>query len=105
MYSASEIQFQFEEMQNARVSLYNHAEKEMLARETLKKAEAEAQLSGKCDGKNAEVRQAQLREITALPLEALAMAETEKRNAALRFELSSMRVDCIKWIIRATQSQ
>ena len=101
MPSIPEIKCAFDVMRNNRVSLYHAAEAELAAREGLKAAEYEAELSGKCDGKNAEIRAAQKRQITAGEVLALGKAEAEKRSAQLAYELSAMTVDCIKWMIRA----
>lgn len=100
MPSVIEVQCAFDTMRNNRVSLYHAAEAELAARELLKAAEYDADLSGKCDGKNAEIRAAQKRQATAAEVLALGKAEAEKRAAQLAYELSAMAVDCQKWQIR-----
>jgi predicted alpha/beta superfamily hydrolase len=107
MYSANEIQLAFQEMENARVTLYNCAEMELDAREDLKSSEAAILVSTdpKELGSNETARMATIRARTMEERRSLEKYEKEKRSASLSFELASMKVDCIKWVIRATQTQ
>ena len=97
----AEIAQAFDQMKANRVSLY-HCEEAVLACKTaLKRREASLLLSGSIIGKNAETRDAQLKEGCKDEIIALEKAEAEKRATQLSYELSCMTVDSLKWLIRA----
>jgi len=100
MPTNAELQLAFQNLETARKNLYEASEKELTARENLETAEYEAIQDGKIDGKNEQVRKAQLAEIVEAEQCALYLAEIEKRRMALAFEIESMRVDAMKWQIR-----
>jgi len=100
MPTNTELQLAFQNMETARKNLYEASEKELTARENLKTAEYEAIQDGKIDGKNEQIRKAQLAEIVGPEQDALYVTEGEKRKAALAYEIESMRVDAMKWQIR-----
>lgn len=104
MVSNQEIKDAYRDLMATKELLAMRMEEELKAREVLKASEAEADLSGKCDGKNAEVRAAQKRQFTASEVLALGKAEVDKRKAQLAFDLAAMKVDCMKWQIRNDQA-
>ena len=104
MVTNEELKQAFNDMMATKELLAQRSEEELKAREILKASEAEADLSGKCDGKNAEIRAAQKRQFTAADVLALGKAEVEKRKAQLEYELACMRADCLKWQIRNAQA-
>ncbi len=72
-----------------RLALLDANEAEIEAREDLKSSEMVLLgRDGVIDGKNAEVRAAQLRIMTAMERDALAKAEKEKRLAVYRLEIA-----------------
>lgn len=97
----AQILVAFDAMKVNRTSLY-HAEEAVLACKTaLKRREASLLLSGAIIGKNAETRDAQLKEGCKDEMAALEKAEYERRATQLSYELSCMSVDSLKWLIRA----
>jgi hypothetical protein len=100
MPTNAELQLAFQNLETARKNLFEASEKELTARENLKTAEYEAIQDGKIDGKNEQIRKAQLAGIVGPEQDALYVAEGEKRKAALAYEIESMRVDAMKWQIR-----
>lgn len=100
MPTNAELQAAFDAMIAAKNTLFDASEKELTARENLRTAEYEAIQDGKIDGKNEQARKAQLAEIVEAEQCALYLAETEKRKAALAYEIAAMRVDAMKWQIR-----
>ena len=72
----------------ARRVLLTDTEAEIEAREDLKSSEMVLLAGDSINGKNAEVRAAQLRTMTAMEREALAKAEKEKRLAVHRLEIA-----------------
>ena len=71
-----------------RLALLDANEAEIEAREDLKSSEMVLLAGDAINGKNAEVRAAQLRTMTAMEREALAKAEKEKRLAVYRLEIA-----------------
>ena len=71
-----------------RLTLLDANEAEIEAREDLKSSEMVSLAGDSINGKNAEVRAAQLRTMTAMEREALAKAEKEKRLAVYRLEIA-----------------
>ena len=100
MVSEKEIKEAFAALMAARQALYDGSEKELAAKMALKKREAALLLSGAIIGKNAETRDAQLKEGCQMEIAALEGAEAEKRLLQCRFDLSSMAVEEIRWRIR-----
>lgn len=98
----------FEAMSASRAALYERSEEELSAREDLKRAEATiinlAADPKKDLGANEAQRAATIRAKTIQEREALEMAEKAKREAALKYEIDCMAVDCLKWQIRNDQA-
>lgn len=101
----SEIKAAFAALMAARQALCEGSEKELAAKAALKKREAALLLSGAIIGKNAETRDAQLKEACQMEIAALEGAEAEKRLLQCRFDLASMAVQEIEWQIRNDQGQ
>ena len=96
-----EIAAAFKKQIEARVTLF-WAEEAVLERKiALKKKESELMLSGAIIGKNAETRDAQLKEGCKDEIASLEKAEYERRATQLSYELSQMTVESLKWLIRA----
>ncbi len=83
--------------------LYDRSEAELKAREILKRKETELMMSGAIIGKNAEARDAQLREATKEEHAALDEAERQKRFAALELELARDAVDMLRDCLRCEE--
>lgn len=96
----SEIKEAFAALRAARQALYEGSEKELSAKAALKKREAALLLSGAIIGKNAETRDAQLKEGCQMEIATLEGAEAEKRLLQCRYDLASIAVDEIRWWIR-----
>jgi len=104
MVNNEELKQAFNDVMATKERLAMRSEEELKAREILKASEAEVDLSGKCDGKNAEIRAAQKRRLTSADVLALGKAEAEKRKALLAYELACLKADCLKWQIRNEQA-
>lgn len=100
MVNEKEIKAAFAALMAARQALYEGSEKELAAKAALKKREAALLLSGAIIGKNAETRDAQLKEGCQMEIATLEGAEAEKRLLQCRFDLAGMVVDEIRWRIR-----
>ena len=96
----SEIKAAFAALMAARQALYEGSEREVTAKTALKKREAALLLSGAIIGKNAETRDAQLKERCQMEIGTLEGAEIEKRLLQCRYDLASIVVDEIRWRIR-----
>jgi hypothetical protein len=84
MVSTKDIQDAFAALMAARQALYDGSEKELAAKAALKKKEASLLLAGSITGKNAETRDAQLKEGCQMEIATLEGAEAEKRHALKR---------------------
>ncbi len=108
MVRNNELVVAFDTMRNNKVSLFHAGERELAAREALKKAEAAVLLANVADpkklGGNEAARNATIRELTLSERKDVEKAESEKREYQLAFELSAMAVDCLKWQIRNEQA-
>jgi hypothetical protein len=99
-----QIKQAYEDLRTARIEMLEVSEKDLAARTTLKQKEAALLLSGAIIGKNAETRDAQLKEGCKGELEAVEAARLEKAEAQLRSDLASMRVQELQWLVRNEQS-
>jgi len=95
-----QIQRAFDDLRTARIELHEVSEKDLAAREALKRREAHLLLSGAIIGKNAETRDAQLKEGCKTELETVEVVRKKKADVQLRAELASMRVQELQWLIR-----
>lgn len=97
----AQIKAAFGLMQDARSALYLSEEDVLACKTALKRREASLLLSGAIIGKNAETRDAQLKEGCKDEIVSLEKAEHERRATQLSYELSCMTVESLKWLIRA----
>lgn len=104
MVKDEEIKAGFAALRAARQALYDGSEKELAARMALKRREASLLLSGAIIGKNAETRDAQLKEGCQAEIAKLEAAETEKRLLQCRYDLANITVSEIQWQIRNDQA-
>lgn len=107
MVSNDEIKEASNRVADLKVKLSDASEKELQCKEALTIAEDAIILkyadNPKELGGNEPARKARIAEVTAIQKNALKIAETEKRNVQLQFELASMRYDAVKWQIRNNQ--
>ena len=98
--TAKRISEAYKGLGNARIELHGCIERELGAKSTLKIKEAQLLMSGAIIGKNAEAREAQLRE--ALGIEHLEeeLAREARAKAQLSYELAAMAVDELKLLMR-----
>ena len=94
----------YEDLRTARIEMHEVLEKDFAAHKALKQKEAALLLSGAIIGKNAETRDAQLKEGCKGELAAAEIARLEKAEAQLRMDLASMRVQELQWLIRNDQA-
>jgi len=99
-----QIKRAYEDLRTARIEMHEASEKDLAARTTLKQKEAALLLSGAIVGKNAETRDAQLKEGCKEEMGAVEAARLEKAEAQLRMDLASMRVQELQWLIRNDQA-
>jgi len=98
-----QIKRAYEDLRTGRIEMHEVSERELAARTALKQKEAALLLSGAIIGKNAETRDAQLKEGCKEELEAVEAMRIEKANAQLRSDLASMQVQELQWLIRNDQ--
>ena len=99
-----QIKRAYADLRTALIEARETSEKELAARSALKQREAALLLSGAIIGKNAEPRDAQLKEGCKEELEAVEAVRVEKAEAQLRMDLASMRVQELQWLIRNDQA-
>lgn len=93
----------FENLASARTALFMAAEVTIMDKFTLEKQRAELTASGKIDGKNAETREAQVREILSDQYLSVAAAEAAEREARRDFDLASMEADAVRTLVRIAE--
>lgn len=94
----------FQQLRACHQNLHAISEKDLGARTALKRKESELLLSGAIIGKNAETRDAQLKEATKEECQRCEELRQEKGEAQLQFDLASMRVQELQWLIRNDQA-
>ena len=99
-----QIKRAYEDLRTARIEMHEVSERDLVARTTLKQKEAALLLSGAIIGKNAETRDAQLKEGCKGELEAAETTRLEKAEAQLRMDLAIMRAQELQWLIRNDQA-
>ena len=99
-----QIKRAYEDLRTARIEMHEVSERDLAARTALKQKEATLLLSGAIIGKNAETRDAQLKEGCKGELEAAEIARLEKAEAQLRMDLAGIRVQELQWLIRNDQA-
>ena len=100
MLLVEELSAAYEDQMRAREHLYKKNEAEIVAKAVLATKKSELMMTGTILGKNADSRDAQLCEMTKEETNQLRLAETDKRAATLAFELTSMKVDMNRDLIR-----
>ena len=93
----------FANAQTARDNLYESAENNIATKEALETAKVEIALSGKLDGKNAEIREAQARTLLADQFLAVTITERSERTARYRFDKNALDVDAVKTLLRIAE--
>lgn len=93
----------FENLTSARSALFMAAEVTIMEKFLLEQSRAEAITSGMVDGKNAEAREAQVREMLADQYLKLATAENAERVARRDFDLASMEADAVRTLVRIAE--
>lgn len=93
----------FENLTSARIELFTSAEITIMEKFLLEQQRSETMVSGKVDGKNAETREAQVRELLADQYLKLATAEKSERLARRDFDLASMEADAVRTLLRIAE--
>lgn len=93
----------FQNLQDARDALYAAAENVIQTKADFETQKADLALSGKLDGKNAELREAQARTFLADAFEAVAIVERNERAARYKFDKASIDVDTAKTLLRIAE--
>ena len=93
----------FENLIKARVALSTAAENAIESKSDLEKAKYQALTGGVIDGKNAEIREAQLRDHLDADFSQLAEMEKLERKSRHTFELASIDVDTVKTLLRIAE--
>ena len=99
-----QIKRTYEDLRTARIEMHEASEKDLAARTALKQKEAALLLSGVIIGKNAETRDAQIKEGCKGELEAAEAARLEKAEVQLQMDLAGIRVQELQWLIRNDQA-
>lgn len=93
----------FEKLYAARTALFVSAECTIQAESAHETAKATALTSGKIDGKNAEIREAQLRAETIVSHEAVEDAKRQERESRYNFDLAQIEMDTVKTFLRIAE--
>ncbi len=99
-----QIEAAFDDLRTARIELYEIGEEELAAKAALKVREFSLLLSGAIIGKNAETREAQLKEGCKEELAATEATRAKRQRIQLQFDLATMRVQELQWQIRNDQA-
>jgi hypothetical protein len=95
----------FANSQKAREDLFVAAENAIESKSDLEKAKYQALTGGVIDGKNAEIREAQLRKHLDADFSQTAEMERLERYARRVFDLASIEVDMVKTLLRIAELQ
>lgn len=93
----------FESLTTARAALFTAAEVSIMEKFLLEQQRSEATASGKIDGKNAEIREGQVRDLLADQFLKLATAENAERKARRDFDLASIEADAVRTLLRIAE--
>ena len=93
----------FQNVQAARDELFTAAEMTISSNETLENAKKEAALSGKLDGKNAEMREAQAHDLLSLQFDAVTIDARHERATRYKFDKAQIEVDTVKTLLRIAE--
>ena len=97
---ASNLMVAFATLRSAKLALYESSEKAISAKAALDKKKSDLLAGGTIQGKNAEIRDAQLAQECWPEMAALEAAESEKRKAAHEADRAALAVSEIQWLIR-----
>lgn len=95
----------FENLQLAREGLFQAAEKAIYTAMKLEDEKSSLLSSGKIDGKNEEIRKAQIRELAGSAFDELAIMQNNERAARYQFDKASAEVDAVKTLLRIAELQ
>ncbi len=95
----------FANMTEARQQLFAQTENAITAKAELENAKYQALIGGVIDGKNAEIREAQLKQHLQAEYPKLEQAEKQERGARHGFEMASIEVDTVKTLLRIAELQ
>jgi len=93
----------FKNVNVTRAALFAAAEKAIYFSMNLDADKASLLQSGKIDGKNAEIREAQIRELLADKYTELAIAQNAERRARFDFDQAGYEVDTVKTLLRIAE--
>ena len=100
LVSADRLNDAFAALRAAKLALYESSEKAISAKAALDKKRSALLAGGTIQGKNAEIRDAQLAQECWPEMAALEAAEAEKRKAAHEADQAALAVSEIQWLIR-----
>ena len=95
----------FANLTDARTKLFTATEAAIEAKINLETAKYQALTGGVIDGKNAEIREAQLRAHLDADYSKLSEIEKAERRARHDFDLASVEVDTVKTLLRIAELQ
>lgn len=95
-----QIKDAFAALRAAKLALYESGEKAIAAKATLDKKKSDLLAGGTIQGKNSEIRDAQLAQECWPEMAVLEVAEAEKRKAAHEADQAGLVVSEIQWLIR-----
>ena len=95
----------FANMTEARQQLFAQTESAITAKADLETAKYQALIGGVIDGKNAEIREAQLKQHLQAEYAKLELAEKQERGARYGFDKASIEVDTVKTLLRIAELQ
>ena len=93
----------FANLTKAREELFTATEHTIESKADLEKAKYQALTGGVIDGKNEEIRKAQLREHLDADYSQLAEMEKSERKAQHNFDLASIEVETVKTLLRIAE--
>jgi hypothetical protein len=93
----------FANLQAKRLDLFTAAEYTITMKQGYEEAKAAMQNSGVIDGKNAEIREAQLRGMLAVELMDVTAAEKTERRCRHEFDRAQTDVETVKTLLRIAE--
>lgn len=93
----------FESLVVARDNLFSAAERSIYTAMKLEDEKSSLLSSGKIDGKNEEIRKAQLRELAGSAFDELAIMQNNERAARYQFDKASAEVDAVRTLVRIAE--
>ena len=93
----------FENERKSRLSLFTAAEHTITVKLEADEARTALQNSGVIDGKNAEIREAQLREKLSSELAECFAAEKTERRCRFEYDRAQVQVDTVKTLLRIAE--